>query len=341
MVERGIRRERDIEQPDDRRDFFVWQRAGEDRLVAQAALYQPALQRLAQRPVAGDDELGAGMFRRHARENFRERFDPVPGPESTDKPQHRTFAQAEAGTQRSLGRSRMKQLCVHAIRHDVNLVRVDAEVEDVSAERSGNGEHRIGLPERPALSLRAKITQAVAAIGGLLDGERRIDLNEQRNAERLRDDGAGGAIERGAFVDEVWRILVEPGGELGFEFLVVENAAQFAGQRAVETELLREVAHVLRRSLRAGREADVEDVGLDFGGLFPRRLVEHGCGEYDLMSGARERADHFAHMDRSALAAKHGNPGIGAQVENLHECASAGTGAACCSDTFCSRESAA
>ena len=63
MVERGIWRERDIELPDDRRDFLVRQGVGEDRLFAQPALRQSALQRLAQRPVARDDELGAGMLR--------------------------------------------------------------------------------------------------------------------------------------------------------------------------------------------------------------------------------------------------------------------------------------
>ena len=221
----------------------------------------------------------------------------MPGPESSHKTQDRFLAESEPVSERGIPRRRMKQIRVHSVGHDVDLGRIDAPFHDVIPQRTGDGQQGVGPGERPLLGLCAKIAETVAAIGSLLDRQWRVQFDQPRHTQRLGDDCAGRAIERGAFVDEIRRIPVEPARQLRDELLVGEDVAQFAGHRAVETQLLDKIAHVLGGRLRAGTGPKVHDVGGHLGRGLPRRLVEHGRRQHDLVSRPRERANHLTHVN--------------------------------------------
>src|SRR5881409_3714127 len=102
----------------------------------------------------------------------------MPRSQSADESQHRPIAQAETRAQRGVRRAGLKELRVHAVRTDVDLLRSDSEREGVLAHSRRNSEDGVCLTECPLLSLCGEFIQSRTTISGLLESQRCVEFEQ-------------------------------------------------------------------------------------------------------------------------------------------------------------------
>src|SRR5690606_1476994 len=142
-----------------------------------------------------------------------------------------------------------------------------------------------------------------AAVAGLLQRQRCVDLEDRGDAVLAGVGGAGGAPQRVALVDGVERA----GGRDGGAQLGVRGAGPALAVGDV-------------RAADAAELVDGETpLGAGRGRRGPRLAVGAAAEEVDGVAGLEEDADHLLDVDGGALGAEDGDAGVGAHVGDPHQ----------------------
>ena len=113
---------------------------------------------------------------------------------------------------------------------------IGAQRNDVLAQRRRHGEHGVRAQQRPALRLSCQLAQPGAPVGGLFQGQRSVHFQQQRHLQLAGEHRPGRSVERGAFVNKVGRVAVEPSFQVFRQLLIVENPAQLSRQGVVHAQ---------------------------------------------------------------------------------------------------------
>ena len=202
-------------------------------------------------------------------EELRQGGHAVPGAKTAGEAEHRTIAvDPPADRDFRVGRPRVEARGVDAVHHHVDPLRVDPETGGVLAQRLRDREHGVRSRQRPALGASGQLAEARGPVGGLLLGDGRVELDEQRHVEQLREHGTDRGVE-----------------------LVPEDPAELAGERARGVDALLEGLDRQHRLIGGRGQRERHHRDLQLGRRLPGRLAQQRARQHDRVARAREGAD--------------------------------------------------
>ena len=164
----------------------------------------------------------------------------------------------------------VEALGAHGVRQDVHAVGLCADARREALQLFRDHEDGVGALEEPRLDLLGGALEHELAVLLLLDRERCVDFEQQRDAEALCDLGAGVPEQRVALVDAVGLEAVEGRRRGALQVLVVKQAAVLGRQvvwlRHVLRHYLCDVGHYAVEVHRVeGRVTGRSALGVDGG----------------------------------------------------------------------------
>src|SRR5262245_33445481 len=105
----------------------------------------------------------------------------------------------------------------------MNAIGIDTQSDHVIAKFYRDGKHESCLHKSPALDLGCQLLDTTAAVRGMFQGGRRIELNHNWPIEFASNFYARSRVKRSTLVNKIRRMIGEAAAKVPHEIFVVED----------------------------------------------------------------------------------------------------------------------